>query len=448
MLKNLRLARLKSYLTRLSGCLGHADRDEPLHDYLHGLLMPGERKSIEPMAARLSPKSVSSKHQSLHHFVSDSPWQEERLLAAVRAEVLPLFEPLGGVAAWIIDDTGMPKKGRDSVGVGRQYCGVLGKQDNCQVAVSISVANHQASLPVAWRLYLPESWASDAARRKKAKVPDSVTFKKKWEIALDLTDHLTSVGVPDATVLGDAGFGNVTEFREGLTKRGKLYALAISAETTVWKPGMLPLPPKEWSGKGPRPSAWRTTSEHRPIAVSALAAELPARAWKTITWREGSETPLTSRFAAVRVRAAHRQASSALRPEEWLIIEWPADEPAPTKYHLSTLPPATTLKTLVQTIHMRWRIERDYQELKDEIGIDHFEGRSWRGFHHHAALCIAAYGFLAAERARLFPPHDSSHSQAHLLPLPAPRRPVPTPRGSPRATRLPPLTNVHPHHQT
>ena len=286
-----------------------------------------------------------------------------------------------------------------------------------------TLAKHQASLPVAWRLYLPESWASDAARRKKAKVPDSVTSKKKWEIALDLTDHLTSVGVPDATVLGDAGFGNMTEFREGLTKRGKLYALGIAAETTVGKPGMLllppNLPPKEWSGKGPRPSSWRTTSEHRPIAVSALAAELPARASKTITWREGSETPLTSRFAAVRVRAAHRQASSPLRPEDWLIIEWPADEPAPTKYHLSTLPPATTLKTLVQTIHMRWRIERDYQELKDEIGIDHFEGRSWRGFHHHAALCIAAYGFLAAERARFFPPHDSpptpisSHSQAH-----------------------------------
>ena len=445
MLKNLRLGRLKSYLTRLSGCLGHADRDEPLHDYLHGLLMPGERKSIEPMAARLSPKSVSSKHQSLHHFVSDSPWQEERLLAAVRAEVLPLFEPLGGIAAWIIDDTGMPKKGRDSVGVSRQYCGVLGKQDNCQVAVSISVANHQASLPVAWRLYLPESWASDADRRKKAKIPDSVTFKKKWEIALDQVDHLTSVGVPDAPILGDAGYGNVTEFREGLTQRGKIYAVGIAAETTVWKPGMLPLPPKEWSGKGPRPSAWRTTGEHRPIAASALAAELPARAWKTIMWRQGSETPLTSRFAAVRVRAAHRQASSALRPEEWLIIEWPADEPAPTKYHLSNLPPATTLKTLVQTLHMRWRIERDYQELKDEIGIDHFEGRGWRGFHHHAALCIAAYGFLAAERARLFPPHDSAHA---LLPLPSARLPIPTPRGSPRATRLPPLTNVHPHHQT
>ena len=333
--KNHRIDRLKSYLSRLAGCLGHVDRNEPLNDYLHGLLMPGKRKSIEPMALRLSPKSVSSKHQSLHHFVSDSPWNEERLLEAVRAEVLPLFEPLGGIAAWVIDDTGMPKKGRDSVGVSRQYCGVLGKQDNCQVAVSISVANHQASLPVAWRLYLPEAWASDAARRKKAKIPDSVTFRKKWEIALDQVDHLRSVGVPQAPVLANAGYGNVTEFRAAIAERGMLYAVGIAAETTVWKPGMLPLPPKPWSGKGPRPSAWRTTSEHRPIAASALAAELSARAWKTITWRQGSETPLTSRFAAVRVRAAHRQAASALRPEEWLVIEWPANESAPTKYHLS-----------------------------------------------------------------------------------------------------------------
>jgi SRSO17 transposase len=293
-------------------------------------------------------------------------------------------------------------------------------------------------------VYLPESWTSDDARRKKAKIPESVTFKKKWEIALDQIDHLCRVGVPKAPVLADAGYGNVTEFREALVEREMLYAVGIAAETTVWKPGMLPLPPKEWSGKGPRPSAWRTTPDNRPIAASALAAELPARAWKTITWRQGSEDPLTSRFAAVRVRAAHRQACSELRPEEWLVIEWPANEPAPTKYHLSNLPPTITLKKLVQTLHMRWRIERDYQELKDEIGIDHFEGRSWRGFHHHAALCIAAYGFLAAERARLFPPHDSRT----ILPLPSPRRPIPTPRGSPRATRLPPLTNIHTHHQT
>lgn len=423
--KDPRLARLHDYLKCLTGCLGHADRDEPMHDYVVGLLMPGERKSMEPMAARLSPKAVSAKHQSLHHFISESPWDSNRLLDAVRSEVLPAFERLGGIQAWVIDDTGFPKKGRESVGVSRQYCGVLGKQDNCQVSVSISLANVHASLPASWRLYLPEAWCTDEVKRIKARIPDSVVFRKKWEIALDELDRLLALGVPAAPILADAGYGVVTEFREALLQRALIYAVGIPGEVTVWTAGHMPKPPKLWSGRGRPPTAVQTTTGHRPIAVTGLAQELPAAAWKSITWRHGSAKPMRSRFAAVRVHAAHRQQGAELRPEEWLVIEWPTSESAPTKYHLCNLPASASMKELVSTIHMRWRIERDYQELKDEIGIDHFEGRSWRGFHHHAALCIAAYGFIAAERARLFPPETITF-------VPAPSGRPPTSRGSPR----------------
>jgi SRSO17 transposase len=422
--KDPRLSRLHAYLECLTGCLGHADRDEPMRDYVTGLLMPGERKSMEPLAARLSPTAVSAKHQSLHHFISESPWDANRLLDTVREEVLPAFERLSGVQAWVVDDTGFPKKGRDSVGVGRQYCGVLGKQDNCQVAVSISLANVHASLPAAWRLYLPDAWASDMDRRKKARVPEAVVFRRKWEIALDEIDRLEAAGVPRAPILADAGYGVVTEFREALLQRERTYAVGIPGEVTVWTDGNLPLPPKPWSGRGRPPTILRTPPGHRPEAVTAVAQGLPTSAWRTVTWRQGAAKPLSSRFAAVRVRAAHRQKYSDLRPEEWLVIEWPKSETAPTKYHLSNLPAVASLKELVATIHMRWRIERDYQELKDEIGIDHFEGRSWRGFHHHAALCIAAYGFIAAERARLFPPETVTF-------IPPPAGETPKPRGSP-----------------
>ena len=424
MSKDPRLSRLHDYLKRLTGCLGHADRDEPLRDYVIGLLMPGERKSMEAIAARLSPKAVSAKHQSLHHFISESPWDANRLMDTVRREVLPTFQRLGGIQAWVIDDTGIPKKGRNSVGVSRQYCGVLGKQDNCQVAVSISLANVHASVPAAWRLYLPDGWTKDEERRKKARVPDAVVFRKKWEIALDEVDRLQALGVPLAPILADAGYGVVTEFREALAQRARTYAVGIPGEVTVWTADRLPLPPKPWSGRGRPPTAVRTPPDRRPAAVAVVAQGLPVSAWKTITWRQGSAKPMCSRFATVRVHAAHRQHGTALRPEEWLIIEWPASEAAPTKYYLSNLPASSSMKELVATIHMRWRIERDYQELKDEIGIDHFEGRSWRGFHHHAALGIAAYGFIAAERARLFPPENVS-----FVPVPPGRRPKP--RGSP-----------------
>jgi SRSO17 transposase len=425
-------SRFAAYVEGLSKALGHADRIAPLKAYCTGLILPGERKSVEPMAARVEPGRVQAAHQSLHHFVAKADWSDEAVLAMVRAEVLPALERQGPIRAWIVDDTGFPKKGVHSVGVARQYCGQLGKQDNCQIAVSLSVANDFASLPVAWRLYLPEGWANDPTRRAKAGVPEDVVFRTKPEIALDQIRTALSAGVPGGVVLADAGYGVDTAFRTGLTAIGLSYIVAIQSSTSLWSPGMGPLPPKAWSGRGRPPSLLRRDPEHKPVAARQLAQTLPKSMWRRVTWREGAKGPLTSRFAAVRVRPAHRDHwRSAPRPEEWLLIEWPKGESEPAKYWLSNLPQDMALADLVDQAKLRWRIERDYQELKQEIGLGHYEGRGWRGFHHHATLAIAAYGFLVSERS-LIPP--SGPRSAALLK--APRLPKGyRPRGSPAPTR-------------
>lgn len=406
--------RLATYLNLLCASLGHLDRHEPCREYLRGLLMPGHRKSMEPMAARLSPRSTSSKHQILQHFVSDSPWKDQRILEAAVDWALPTLTKEGGISAWIIDDTGMKKCGEDSVGVARQYCGNLGKTDNCQVAVSLTLANDKMSIPVGWRLYLPESWCDDTIRRMKCKVPEDIVFKTKWQIALGEIDILRNREITKAPVLADAGYGTITAFRDGLTERGLEYIVGITPEVGVWPTGHLPLPPKEWTGHGRKPCALRHDVDHKPVSVSELAKALPPSAWKTVTWREGSSgKPLTSRFSYQRVRPSHgdKQRSEA-REEEWLLIEWPIGEPAPTKYALSNFPLSWSLEEIVALYKLRWRIEHDYLELKDQLGLDHFEGRSWRGFHHHGSLCIAAYCFIAVERAMLFPPQDKPRISA------------------------------------
>jgi SRSO17 transposase len=373
--------------------------------YCTGLLLPGERKSVAPMAARIAPGRVQARHQSLHHVVAKAEWDDAAMLAAVRREVLPAIERHGPVAYWIIDDTSFPKQGPHSVGVARQYCGVLGKQDNCQVAVSLSVANDHASLPIAYRLYLPETWAEDPARRAKAGVPDEIGFETKTAIALGQIRQALAEGIPVGTVLGDAGYGDETEFRVGVGALGLPYVLGLRPGTTVWSPGTGPLPPAPWSGRGRPPTRLRRGAQNQPVALKPLAESLAPRAWRKVIWREGTRAELSSRFAALRVRPAHRDTlRSEPWPEEWLLIEWPAGADAPTKYWFSNLPPRTALKRLVHTAKARWLIERDYQELKQEIGLGHYEGRGWRGFHHHASLCIAAYGFLVAERCLSPPP--------------------------------------------
>lgn len=421
-------ARFVGYVESLASTLCHADRVEPMREYCRGLVVTEERKSVEPMAAKLAPERTAAKHQSLLHFVGNSDWSDESVLAKVRELVLRAIEAQGKIEAWIIDDTGFPKKGVHSVGVARQYCGRLGKTDNCQIAVSLSVANHAASLPIAYRLYLTEEWAGDPARRAKVHVPPEVKFKTKPEIALDQIRAALAAGVAPGVVLTDAAYGTIGAFRAELTALGLLYAVAVQANTRVWKPGVEP-GPKMRSGRGRTRALARGEAEPQPVSVKELAIGLPASVWTEVAWREGSNATLESRFAALRVRpASSRDKAGALAPDEWLLIEWPEGEKEPTKYWLSTLPEDTPLAVLVDTAKLRWRIERDYQELKSELGLAHFEGRGWRGFHHHATLCIAVYGFLIRERAA-FPPSATRRGKEPDLPR-GPRR-----RGSPDPNR-------------
>jgi len=427
-------ARFDEYVERLGDALGHADRREPLRAYLTGLLLSGERKSVEPMAAKVDPRHVSTRHQSMHHFVANAPWDDEEVLAVAVDHVLAQLERHAPVAAWVVDDTGVPKKGRHSVGVARQYCGVLGKQENCQVAVSVSLVNATTSVPAAYRLYLPKSWAADEERRALAGVPEDVVFQEKWRIALQQLRRMRDdLDLPAAPVVADAGYGDVTEFREGIDQLHLSYVVGVKPETTVWPPGKGPKrPARRASRKGPVPTRLQRDAEHRPVSVRDLALSLPPAAWRSVAWREGTKGRMRSRFAAVRVRAAHRDYQlDEPRPEVWLLVEWPPDQPAPTDFWLATVSERATLEQLVRLAKLRWRIERDYQELKDEIGLDHYEGRGWRGFHHHGVLCIAAYAHLVAERARLSPPQPLAFLRE--APLPEGFRP----RGAPPAGRAP-----------
>jgi SRSO17 transposase len=425
-------SRFAAFVEGLVSVIGHADRARPLWDYCVGLIMPCERKSVEPIAAVTAPDRTAAQHQSLLHFVGQSPWSDDEVLAKVGKMVMPAIERHGPIEAWIIDDTGFPKKGKHSVGVARQYCGQLGKQDNCQVAVSLSLANHHASLPTAYRLYLPEDWAADSKRRRKTGVPKEIRFKTKPQIALEQIEAACQAGLPRGVVLMDAGYGSNTELRTSISALELTYVAGILPTATVWTPDTGPLPPKKWSGRGQPPKRLRRDHKHQPTPVKELALGLPKRAWRKIKWREGSAEWLSSRFARVRVRAAHRDYTlTDGRPEEWLLIEWPAGEDEPTKYWLSTLPEDITFGRLVDLTKLRWRIERDYQELKQEVGLGHFEGRGWRGFHHHATLCVAAYGFLVSERETIPPCGPPPTRLFKELAVPDGYRP----RGSASATR-------------
>ena len=419
--------RFEDYLNRLCDVVGHLDRHEPLRAYVMGLLLPGERKSIEPMAARIDPLHVQARHHSMHHFASTAPWDDQRIIDTARNYALEQFSQHGGLEAWVVDDTGMPKKGNLSVGVARQYCGVLGKTENCQVAVTVSLANESQSVPAAYRLYLPEAWADSADRRARAGVPTDVVFQTKWQISLDQIKRLRDNGVHPGLVLADAGYGDVTEFREGVTRLGLRYSVGIKPGTTLWPSGLQPLEPIRRKGPGRPAKLLRRTPSHRPVSALDLAKSLPKKEWHQVRWRDGARGAMVSRFAAVRVRPAHRdEQRTEPRDIEWLLVEWPEQESEPTKYWLSTLGEDTTITELVRRTKMKWRIEHDYENLKDELGLDHYEGRNWRGFHHHGALCIAAYAFLSAERSRLSPPGAVGFFET---------TPVPTgwhPRGSAR----------------
>jgi len=397
--------RFSAYLQELASVIGHAARIEPMRAYCSGLLLECERKSVEPIAAATAPDATSAQHQSLLHFLAKGQWCDEKVLGKVRELVLPAIERHGPIEAWIIDDTSFPKCGSHSVGVSHQYCGQLGKQANCQVAVSLSVANHAASLPVAYRLYLPDSWASDATRRKKAGVPEDIEFQTKPKIALQQIEWACAAGIARGVALMDCAYGSDLSLRRRLTALELAYAVGVWARTLVRK-----------ARKG----------DDAPVTAADLAKRLSKRAWRTIAWRDGTNAGLVSRFARVRVRAAGEGTTSD-EPEEWLIVEWPKGEKEPTKFWLSTLPQDIDFARMIDIVMMRWRIERDYQELKQEVGLGHFEGRSWRGFHHHATMCIAAYGFLVAERGAFPPSTPRSRYFIEKPALPQGYRP----RGSP-----------------
>jgi len=416
---------LASFVDSLLDGMGRPERRRAMAWYIEGLLLDGDRKSIEPMAARLvdDPGEVEAMRQRLQQCVSMSSWSDDELRSRVARKVeaeLPDLEAL------VLDDTGFPKKGQHSVGVARQYSGMLGRTDNCQVAVSLHLAGERGSACVGMDLYLPEEWTKDRKRCRKAGVPLDVAFRRKWEIALDLLEDAARWGLKKRLVLVDAGYGEITEFRETLIERAYPYLVGVGGDPVVWKPGTQPIAPHQW--RRPAGHSGPTRTRYRdgrvaPVSILALATSRGRSACRSIRWREGSKGTQESRFSAVRVRTAHKHKQG--RPpgaEEWLLYEWPADEKAPTKFWLSNLPANTSLKELVRLAKLRWRVERDYQELKQEIGLDHFEGRSWRGFHHHTTLCAAAHAFLALNRA-LFPPEtpplDTTHGEAT-----APSRPA------------------------
>jgi len=415
-------SRYLAYVEGLARVIGHADREGPLKDYCVGLMMPGERKSVEPMAAITAPARVAAQHQSLLHFIGQSEWSDAGVLSKVRELVLPAMERHGPIEVWIIDDTGFPKQGKHSVGVASQYCGYLGKEANCQVAVSLSIANHHASLPVAYRLYLPHEWAKDRARRRKAGVPREIKFKTKQEIALEQIRWACEAGLPRGVGLFDADYGRDAKLRRGIRDEGLTYVAGIQSSPLVWKPGTGPKPDRA-------PPKWGRRGNPNLISVKELALGLSEDAWQTIEWREGTAEVLSSRFARLRVRMAEANVPNDELIEEWLLIEWPEGEDKPTKYWLSTLPKDISFRDLVDIAKLRWRIERDYQELKQEVGLDHYEGRGWRGFHHHATMCIAAYGFLISERETIPPSGPSCDVHFPQVVVPAGYRP----RGSARA---------------
>ena len=414
---------LESFLAKLTAGLGRSERRRWAGVYVRGLLLDGERKSVEPMAGRLGESD-----QDLHHFVSHSPWSADVLLEAL-ARAIATTPP----AYWIIDETSFPKAGDHSAGVQRQYCGALGKTANCQMAVSLHRADEAAgtSQPLGWRLFLPESWTDDPARCQRAGIPAGIGHHSKLDLALGLLDQALGWQSPPGVVLADEAYGGSFEWRLALRGRDLFYCVRVPWTTTAWQ--------QEPRFGEPAPVCRGFRAKRGPLlspepkTLLAIAQGLPAAAWKRVTWRQGTKGPQRSRFARLSVWAAHgwKQGPQPERLEETVLIEWPADEPAPTRYWLARLPTGkVALKKLVATAKARWRVEQDYRELKDELGLDHFEGRSWQGFHHHLALVTAAFVFLRQEQARLCRHAQKKSASAHAAagtPQPA-SRPHPSER--------------------
>jgi SRSO17 transposase len=361
--------------------------------YLRGLIEQGARKSLEPMVERLG---GDADYQSLQQFLADSPWDPAVVVRAVAERVVPAI----AVEAWVLDDTGFPKDGKKSPGVKRQYSGTLGKIGNCQIGVSVHAVGSKGTVPLGWALYLPQEWCDDPERRRRAKIPAEVEFKTKPQLGVELIERAALWTVPDAPVLGDCAYGDKTELRARLDAAGREYVLAVSPDTTVFAAETIfEVPEPRAAGKGRQKT--RPRPDRKPEAIGALIAGVDAEQWQTVTFRDGpGGTPMTSRFCLLRVRAGNDWEKATPFPprEEWLIAEWPEGHQQPTDYWLSNLPADTEPERLARLARLRWKIELDYKQLKGELGLDHYEGRSWLGWYHHTALVTAAHGFLTLER--------------------------------------------------
>ncbi len=421
--------RFDQYMEHLAQGLGHADRHAGLKAYCTGLMLPLSRKSVEPMAARVDPLHASARHQALHHFVAKAEWSDHELLRRVCQWVVPQMDFSGG-GWWVIDDTVFQKQGKHSVGVARQAGAPDGRQDNCQVSVSLSLACDQGSVPVAWQLYLPEEWASDPERRARAGVPEAFGYSTKAQIALARLRDVLAEGAPRHCVLASTDYGMDASFRQGLTELGLRYAVGVTEALQVWPPAIDASPAQRRSGT-PRPArADANNPRVRSQSVKTLALSLPDQAFQRLEWQEGKALQ-SARFAAVRVRHAGRTADQ--QPSQWLLIEQPEDAAEPIRYVLSTFPENTSLPELVRAAHRYRLTEPAQQELVHHLGLGHYEGRGWRGFHHHASLSIAAYGYLLSERLTAGQPFTRKKNFIERQ-LPAlPKGYVP--RGSPTRTK-------------
>lgn len=399
--------RLEEFFEYCFDGMGRAERRAALANYLRALLMSGERKTALPMARSLcaGDDEIEAMRQRLQQAVTVASWDEGELFRRV---ALRVDEELPGVEAFVIDDTGFPKKGRHSVGVQRQYSGTLGRIDNCQVATSLHLASEHGGACIGMRLALPKSWAEASERRTEVGIPDEVEHQTKNELALDMLDDALQWGLAPLPVLADAGYGDSVAFRDGLVERGLEYVVRVTGTAVVWPPGTCPNPPppKSKGVRGRPRTKWVAPDGVEPVTIAELAESVPSQQYRMITWRQGTRGPQKRRFTAIRVRTAHRHnAGRAPGDEQWLLCAWSFKEQKPTAFYLSNLPANTTRKRLVYLAKLRWRIERDYQEMKSELGLDHFEGRTWRGFHHHVALVAAAHAFLTLTRAS-FPPEQ------------------------------------------
>jgi len=403
------LPRLDAFMAPLMYGLPSRRERRLAQDYVHGLLGPGERKTVAPIAQRVRGEpSVPAFESRMRAMLNDESWSHAALISEGTQRLLRQ-EP--GWTVLTLDDTALLKQGSHSVGVSNQYAGCVGGLANCQVVVTVGLAQEHVSAPCAARVFLPEAWCDDEKRRAECHVPSRLKYQAKWQLGLELLGRLQDEDVPKLPVLADSLYGDVTDFRLGLQRREWPYVVATSSSTKLWAPGTLfAVPPSPRAGGRPT-KRLRPTAGQKPMKIAALAASMPQEAWQTVAWRYGSRGLQSGRFAAVRVRVSHgwngtSVASEQLLDEETLLMHWPKDEPSPTKAWLSNLPADTPLNELIAYARLRWRIERDYQESKGLVGLDHYEGRTWYGLHHHVALVVLAHQFLALERARQIRLHE------------------------------------------